>query len=90
MEKNESVEHAVKREVFEELGIALVHVIEIKTYTTNFDYKVDTVHCFYAKVDTKNFVMDKKEILEASWFPKSSLPENIARSIKESVAVLVK
>lgn len=88
MEKSESVEHAVKREVFEELGIELPHVVEINKYESNFEYKVDTVHCFYAKVDTRNFSVDQNEILEVSWFPKNKLPENIARSIRESVVTL--
>ena len=89
VEKNESFKDAVKREVFEEVGIALPDVIEIKRYTSNLEYKVDTVYCFYSKVITKNIVIDKNEILEAKWFPKNNLPENISRSIKESLTVLL-
>lgn len=89
VEKNESIESAVKREVFEEVDIALSDVVELKKYTSNFEYKVDTVYCFYSKVTTKNTVIDKKEILDAQWFPKNNLPENISRSIKESLAVLL-
>jgi ADP-ribose pyrophosphatase YjhB (NUDIX family) len=88
VEKNEGTESAIKREVFEEIGIVLPNVIELKKYTSNFEYKVDTVYCFYSKVTTKNFVIDKKEILDAKWFPKNNLPENISRSIKESLAAL--
>lgn len=88
MEKNESIESAVKREVLEEVGISLTNVVELKKYTSNFEYKVDTVYCFYAKVITKNIVIDKNEILEAKWFPKNNLPVNIARSIKENLVSL--
>lgn len=88
VKRNESVSDAVKREVFEELGIALPHVTELKKYTSSFEYKVDTIHCFHSIVTTEKIVIDKKEILEARWFPKNNIPENISRSIKESLAVL--
>jgi ADP-ribose pyrophosphatase YjhB (NUDIX family) len=88
VEKNEGIESAVKREILEEVGIILPNVVELKKYTSNFEYKVDTVYCFYSKVSTKNFVIDKKEILEVKWFPKNCLPENISRAIKESLAAL--
>ena len=53
IEENESIEDAIKREVFEEVGIMLSDVIVLKKYISNFEYKVDTVHCFYAKVASK-------------------------------------
>lgn len=90
LKKNESVESAVKREVFEELGIELSNVIELKKYTSSFEYKVDTIHCFHSKAITKSMIINKNEIADAQWFPKNNLPENLARSIKESLEVLPK
>ncbi len=87
--RNESVSGAVKREVFEELGIALPHVTELKKYTSSFEYKVDTIHCFHSNITSKDFVINSGELLEAKWFPKNDLPENLSRSIKESLAVLL-
>lgn len=90
VERGESVESAVAREVFEEVGIVLSEVAKVKKYVSNFEYKVDTVHCFYAKVVSKHFVINTNEISEAVWFPKNNIPENISRSIKESLISLLK
>ncbi len=88
LKKNESVVNAVKREALEELDIKLTEVTEIKKYTSSAEYKVDTIHCFYSKVGKKDFKINRSEILEAKWFPKDNLPENISRSIKESLSYI--
>lgn len=90
LKKNENFSGAIKREVFEELGIILIDVLELKSYKSSAEYKIDTIHCFYSKVATKNILINKNEILEARWFPKRNLPENISRSIKESLMALEK
>lgn len=88
LKNNESIIDAVGREVLEELNIKLDEVIELKKYISNAEYKVDTVHCFYSRVESKDFEINKNELREAKWFPKNNLPKNIARSIKESLGVL--
>lgn len=88
LKKNEIPCDAVKREVFEELGIILDEVVLLKSYTTEAEYKIDTVHCYYAKT-TSNYVLNTGELLEAKWFPKNLIPENSSRSIKESLSALL-
>lgn len=88
VKKNENVCDAVKREVFEELGISLSKVTEVKKYVSSAEYKVDTIYCFYSKINSSDFKINKNELSEAKWFPKNNLPGNLSRSIKESLAFL--
>src|SRR5258706_13668937 len=50
IERNENPDAAAVREVREEVGIALDAVRSIGSYTSNRQYKHDTVHCFVAHV----------------------------------------
>ena len=88
VKKNENLESAIKREVKEELGITLHKIIKIKEYTSNVEHKVDTVHCYYAKIEKLDFLLNTNELSKAEWFPKKMLPENISRSIKEILSVI--
>lgn len=88
LKRNESTIEAAKREVFEELGLRLSNLNHLITYVTKAEYKVDTVHCFYSKLDKQELLIDRREVKEAVWFDKQNLPENCARSIRESLAAL--
>ena len=52
------------------------------------EHKVDTVHCYYAKIEKLDFLLNTNEFSKAEWFPKKMLPENISRSIKEILSVI--
>ena len=75
IKKNESPEKAAIREVFEEVGIPLDKVIALPSFITYEEYKEDTVHTFYAHVNSKEYTLDKVEIDIAEWHPLHNLPK---------------
>lgn len=73
--KGENFEEAAKREIKEEVGVDLIDVRKVGEYTSNKEYKKDTVFVFLSEVSSKNFKLDNKEIAEAQWFGLDNLPE---------------
>jgi ADP-ribose pyrophosphatase YjhB (NUDIX family) len=73
--KNESFEEAVCREVKEEVGITLGEVRMFREYVTTKEYKIDTVQCFWSKVENSDFKIDDNEIVEAKWSRLDDIPE---------------
>lgn len=74
LQKNESPEKCVRREVKEELDISLGQIKKIGMYVSTRNYKIDTVYCFYTKVLSREFMIDRGEILEARWFGVDEIP----------------
>lgn len=70
----ESPTEAVVREVREEVGISLAHVEPLGSYVSTAEFKVDTVHCFYASVPSSTYTIDNGEVMRAAWFPADALP----------------
>ncbi len=79
IKKNETSEEAAKREVLEEVGIRIKNVQQIGEFKSELEYKKDTVFCFSAKVNDKNFVIQESEISEAKWFSGENIPKNISQ-----------
>ena len=73
--KNERPEEAVKREVMEEVGIEVEGLRKIGEYTSNHEFKRDTVTVFRGMSRKKELVIDSSEISEAEWFKLNDLPE---------------
>lgn len=71
--KNENQASAAKREVKEELGIKLKDLKKIDYFLNEDEPNKDMITLFISKVENKNFIVDKKEIKEASWFSKKEL-----------------
>lgn len=72
--RRESPENAVSREVKEEVGITIVNPRYLGEYRSRRYYKGDTVHCYLAEVTGPRFTIDAIEIQEAAWFPAGYLP----------------
>jgi len=85
VKRNESFEEAAKRETYEEVGIKLENIEKIGEYLNTREYKVDTVQCFKATVDSPHFKIDNFEIVEARW----ELPDSPPRPYKPRVEMLV-
>ncbi len=73
--KGESPESTAKREVLEEVGIEVKDIRYLGNFLYTREYKKDTVHCFVARVDSRDTTIQESEVAEAKWFPKQSLPE---------------
>jgi ADP-ribose pyrophosphatase YjhB (NUDIX family) len=76
------------REVREEVGIELAAVEPIGSYFSRRHYSRDTVHCFRARVDASDFRIDGKEVLEASWFAPTDIPEKHGAAVDEVLRLL--
>ena len=73
VEKGELPSTAAQREAREEVGIELTPQL-IGQYSSNREFKQDTVHCFYGKVTSDYFKIDNDEIMEAAWFLETNIP----------------
>jgi len=59
VKKDETFEEAVMRELNEECGIKTQEVVEIGEYTSESNFKKNTVKCFYLSVDS-DFVKNRQ------------------------------
>lgn len=80
--KKETPEEAVKREVLEELNIEIDQPILTGLFPLNNEYKKDTIYCFWAELDRQDFKIDLSEIAEAKWFPIGELPEKTGKNAR--------
>lgn len=88
IEKGESPQEAVKRELYEELSLS-VDIIDYKlgTYTSaTKEDKQNGVHIFVLQLDTPDF-RKKWELEDAKWFPLESLP-TLSPAIAQRIAEL--
>jgi 8-oxo-dGTP pyrophosphatase MutT (NUDIX family) len=74
----EDPEAAARREVLEELGITLTRIDPIGTLEEVLSGSPHTAHLFAATCD-QHPRPDRREILEARYFPSHSLPEPLGR-----------
>ena len=87
LKSSEDTVEAVKREVFEELGLVLDGADYLGEYISTLEYHKDTVYCFYVVASTEVLHLNA-EIKEARWFDKNNLPKEISQSIKQCLAFL--
>ncbi len=70
----EAPANAAIRETQEEVGIVVQDVRFRGEYLFTKEYKKDYVSVFSAIVDSKDFVIDNKEVVEAKWFAMAEMP----------------
>ena len=73
IEAGETVEHAVAREVREEVGIEIKNIRYWKSQPWPFPHSL--MLGFFADYDSGQLVPDGKEILKAQWFDPDKLPQ---------------
>jgi ADP-ribose pyrophosphatase YjhB (NUDIX family) len=88
MHRRESPTEAAVREVAEEVGVRLARVEPIGSYFSRRHYSRDTVYCFRATVDSPAHEIDRKEILDAAWFARDSIPESRGAAVDEVLRLL--
>tara|TARA_B100001996_G_scaffold315739_1_gene258664 strand:- start:1028 stop:1828 length:801 start_codon:yes stop_codon:yes gene_type:complete len=69
----EALEECVEREVFEEVGLKIKNINYVGSQSWPFPNQL--MMAFQAEATSKDVQIDKKEILEASWFKSSDLPK---------------
>jgi 8-oxo-dGTP diphosphatase len=87
LKRGEEAETAVRREVREELAMELTTVIEIGSFPMEWEYKHDTLHCFFATTNDPSFTIDRIELVAAEWFPLSSLPNELSETTVRILAM---
>jgi ADP-ribose pyrophosphatase YjhB (NUDIX family) len=82
--KNKTLENAVAREVLEEVGILVnfKNLNRVLEYRSEVEFKKDNLTCFVFMTANTFFKVDNVEVVEAAWFDKNELPENISKYVK--------
>lgn len=75
IDRDETPEQAVEREVFEEVGVKVLNVHRIGEYSSTKEFKRDTVIVFACDSECEEVRIDPQEIAEAKWFLLQSLPD---------------
>jgi len=88
IDRGEQPADAAIREVREEVGISLGSVEPIGFYTSDREYKHDTVHCFVANVLRPDHQIDMVEVIESAWFSPDALPEGVGRAVAQVTELL--
>jgi ADP-ribose pyrophosphatase YjhB (NUDIX family) len=74
IKRNEDPAAAMRREVHEEVGIAVEGLQLVGVFTGRQAQRHDTIHIFTAPVSHPVVHIDPGEILDAQWFPLADLP----------------
>ena len=74
IEVGESCEHAVAREVFEEVGIKIKNIRYAGSQSWPFPDQL--MLAFYAEYESGDFKLQQEEIAEAHWFSKDNIPSS--------------
>jgi ADP-ribose pyrophosphatase YjhB (NUDIX family) len=79
VEKRETFEGAVLREVKEELDLDIQNLNLFGTYQNNYEGKSDTIVVFIStdKVKIENLKLDPNEVKEANFFDLNNIPDDI-------------
>ena len=72
--RGETVEDAIRREVFEEVGLHLEPLQHLGAFDATIDYKKDHMAVFAGVSSDRRVTIDPVEILEARWFQPQHLP----------------
>lgn len=86
LHQGEDPQYAARREVFEELGLELAKVELVGTLEEVLSGSPHTAHIFSA-VCVRQPQPDKREVVEARFFPSHSLPEPLGRTTRDRIAV---
>jgi 8-oxo-dGTP pyrophosphatase MutT (NUDIX family) len=79
---------AARREMSEELGVAIDDWTALGEVHARQQHRRDTLHCFHAELHQPAFTIDLGELYEARWFPRSRLPAAIGRYVNPILARL--
>lgn len=85
MKPSEDPSKCARREVLEELGVALGAVHLVCTINEELSGSPHTAHLFTATCNARP-VPDKREVIEARFFPSHSLPEPLGDTTRRRIA----
>lgn len=74
----ENPEAAIKREIYEEVGLTVHNLHQVGTIIWDAENKHDTITVFVASTDSTVLTIDQAEIMEATWFEITDLPDDLS------------
>jgi ADP-ribose pyrophosphatase YjhB (NUDIX family) len=83
---DEDPEHALRRELAEEVGAHPTRATLITRAPYTSDHKRETLYAFAVDVDDQTVTPSPAEIREARWFPRDALPPDASRMARRLVA----
>lgn len=86
VKRTEAPEEAARREMQEELGIAVEHWVSLGVLEGRLDYRRDQLHCFQAEAPEAPLEVERAEIAATRWFAREQLPEDLGRYVRPIVA----
>jgi 8-oxo-dGTP pyrophosphatase MutT (NUDIX family) len=90
MKSGEPPMSAARREMEEELGIAIDNWTVLGEVAGRAQHRRDTLHCFHAELHDPAFTLDLGELYTAQWFPRDNLPDDIGQYVEPVLARLNK
>jgi 8-oxo-dGTP diphosphatase len=88
LHSGEAPEAAARREINEELGIAIHDFADLGEMVVHSDHRDDHVHFFRAEVREPRLTLDRGELVTADWFPRRNLPSGLGRYARSIIATL--
>lgn len=87
LKKGEDKEAGIRREVKEELGIALNNIFYLGSFVSTLYYKENTIHVYKAELAALEYTLDQFEIDEVRLVPIEQLPTFLSHSALEIFAL---
>lgn len=84
----EAPEAAARREMNEELGIAIHDFAPMGEIVVHSEHREDHVHCFSAELRGPRLTIDRGELVTAKWFSRQDLPDGLGRYAQAIIAKL--
>jgi 8-oxo-dGTP pyrophosphatase MutT (NUDIX family) len=81
MKSGEEPLKAARREMHEELGIAIDNWTSLGEVAGRAQRRRDTLHCFNAELNNTPLTIDLGELYTAQWFPRTALPADIGQYV---------
>jgi 8-oxo-dGTP pyrophosphatase MutT (NUDIX family) len=81
IKSGEAPHDAARREMHEELGVAIDHWGSLGEVAGRAQHRRDTLHCFHAELDNPAFTLDLGELYTAQWFPRTALPDDLGQYV---------
>jgi len=72
---------AARREMHEELGVAIDNWGSLGEVAGRARHRRDTLHCFHAEIDDPALTLELGELYTAHWFPRADLPADIGQYV---------
>jgi 8-oxo-dGTP pyrophosphatase MutT (NUDIX family) len=75
-----------RREMAEELGVAIEDWRPLGEMHVTAFHKRDTLHCFHAELGSRSVSIDRGELAAADWFEPAGLPEDLGPFVRRILA----